>query len=263
MTALIALLLAAAQPPEPPMLHRCIERIADFEGTRGTLTLEKHFQEDGSPFGFAVTFEDGSGAIAAGRAPGTRTSLTLRWPRARGVPARAVAGWPEASIHVYLFDDARAGIRRPGELWRRVLVDRGDDSIVVPPLPEGGQGVALPGLDLYLASELQPFYMTTRLDMSLDSLLAWGSGRERLTVYETVVTPLRPRGRDWERAIRSERVVGVYDIDVAALARLPARVRAAAEAWEAGLTDLAGRCERVPAPEPSEWDIVATDAPRD
>jgi hypothetical protein len=82
--------------------------------------------------------------------------------------------------------------------------------------------------------------------MSLDSFLAWGTGVERLTVYETRVTrrkkvpsssPTSPAGRI--------RVVGSYEVDMAALALAFVQVRGVTEKWEAGLASSWRQCERT------------------
>ena len=260
MTALFALLLAGAQPSGGPVVYQCSERIADFEGTGGALTLTKGFRREGSPSTFEVVLEDGSGRVAAGRASDTHTSLTIRWsadPRVEVSGATTpLYGW----IEIELYGDARSLVTQRDEQWRRVLVDR-NGLLLLHSLPDGGQGIVVPHRGLYLSSELLPLNTNyRRLGMLLGDLLVWGGGRERLTVYETVVTPMRQRRRNWDRAVGLERVVGTYEIDMAALARLAASALTVAEAWEAGLTDVTRRCEQVPAPEPRDEDII-TGAP--
>ena len=260
MSALLALLFATAQPLEPPLLHRCRERMPDFEGMRGGLTFDKSFRVGGAPATFDIILEDESGTVTTGLPPTTRTRLTLHWVTQYrdGVPSPA--GYLGGEIQVELFGDARAQTTPGDARWRRVLMDR-DNLLRRSTLPDGGEQMMVPHLGLYLASELLPLATTPRrLNMSLDSLFAWGSGRERLIAYETVVIPWPRRGRDRERAIWLERVVGAYQIDLAALARLAARARAAGAAWEAGLTDVARRCERIPIEE-DEWGVVGTGSP--
>ena len=259
MTALLALLLVAAQAPDLRMVYRCTEEIADFGGTGDSLTLTKGFRRDGTPIVFEAVLEDGNSAVATGVTPGTQTRLTLSWKVHYPGPPAAPAWW--GWIEIGLLGDARRRVRERGEQWARVLVVR--DELLHPySRPDGGQGLAVSHRGLYLSSELQPLSDRPRsLDMSLEALLVWGSGRERITAYETMVTPARQRGRYRERAIGLERIVGAYEIDMAALGQLSSRVRTAAETWGAGLTDIPGRCEAVPPPEPQEFDIIATDAP--
>lgn len=255
MTPIAAFLLVAAQSATA-MDFRCSERIAEFDGTTAELMLSRRFSGDGSPLGLEVVLEDRGGSVAVAVAPSRRTSLTVRWP---GPPRRGAQrpGWPDGLVQARIVDDPRGRENRPGEIWRRVVVDR-DRSLLVYLLPDGDRGVSLPGLNLYLTSEIEPIHMTSRLDMSLDALLAWGSGRDRLTVYETAITPWPSRGLR-ERAIGSERIVGEYEIDMTMLARLASRARDVAQAWQVSPGDLAQRCERVPRLEEDESGIVATD----
>lgn len=248
MTIMLALLLAAAAqapapPPQPAMLFRCRERIDNFEGTSGALSLDKSFREDGTPLGLNVQLEDRSGSVMPGRGPTEQTGMTLSWPGRHRVAIRPEPfSWSNGGIDVYYSGPTNRYVYRRDERWRRVIVDRAGSMIVHE--SDGARWIFVSGLDLYLMSNLQDLGSPGRLWMSLDGLLAWGSGRERVTVYETVITERRERNQG--PALGQERIVGQYDIDIPALARLAARVRAATEAWEAGLTDLAARCTREP-----------------
>ena len=103
--------------------------------------------------------------------------------------------------------------------------------------------LVLPESELMMTSDLLPLPTTARLDMSIGQLVSWGNGARIVTAYETMVQ------RDTRRNVHPtdepgrRRVVGSYDIDTAALARLAAEIRVVAEGWYATLDDFHNLCE--------------------
>ncbi|HEX8307921.1 MAG TPA: hypothetical protein VF645_05820 [Allosphingosinicella sp.] len=253
--ALLAAAVAAAPLPaavqevrspkpkaQPRALYRCQHRIPNLGGHSGALTFSKTYREDGSVQSLSVQLEDWGGSFIR-RSAGS-ANVTLRWPGDHLVRKGGPFDWAEGSIDVS-FDAGNAGSHRilPKERWRQVVVDRNRSVIVHE--TEGMRTLFLSGLDMRLVSELVPVSSPGRLWMSLDGLLAWGSGLETLTVYETLVSgrrydpdvyPNSPAGR--------MRVVAQYEVDVEALNRKVEQVRSETQSWEAGLVDFRKVCER-------------------
>jgi hypothetical protein len=227
---------------QPRALYRCGHRITNPGGDNGALTLSKTIWEDGSVQSFSVELEDWGGSFIR-RSAGS-ANVTLRWPGDHLVRKGGPFNWAEGSIDVS-FDAGTPSRYRilPKERWRQVVVDRNRSVIVH---ETGGMRALFPsGLDMRLVSELVPLSSPGRLWMSLDGLLAWGTGLETLTVFETLVrarrydpnvNPNSPAGR--------MRVVGEYEVDIAALNRKVEQVRSETRSWEAGLGNFRTVCER-------------------
>jgi hypothetical protein len=265
----IAVILAVLAPPaaagaaadEQPRqdratLYRCTRSIQGFEGEPGFLALEKVFREDGTVYSRSVVLEDYAPSFVPVQAS-ARAFATLRWPGDHRFQREVEPfNWSRGSIQISYLDgtvNRFRPLRR--EVWRQVVLDRNGAALIH---ETGGMRMLfLNGLNMHLMSELAPLSSPGRLHMALDDLIAWGTGAERLTVYETMVQrrryvpnvyPNGPAGR--------MRIVAEYDIDMAVLARRVAQVRAATASWESGLTDIPGSCERTVEELPG--DIVVT-----
>jgi hypothetical protein len=227
-------------------VHRC-HLDARIPDDGASLRAFKSFRDDGSVNSMRVTVEDnGASAVRRGSA-GDQGFVALRWPgEHRAEPKDASFDWDEGSIQItYL--SANSGERHRilrGEEWRQVIVDRNNAALTY--ASEGRRELFLPGTTLHLVSDLEPLSSPGSLNMSLDSLVAWGMGAERITVYEVMVTrrprrsnsyPTSPAGR--------RRVVAAYDVDVAALARTAGLVRETVGRWEANIAETWRTCERT------------------
>jgi hypothetical protein len=238
---------AEASGPEAVPVHRCQFSQRVPEGGQANLEIFKSFGTDGAVNSMQVHWEDNQAGAVRLLNPDDRAFVSLQWPGEHRIGRyEEEFDWSRGSITVTLLvADAAANFRLlPGEEWRQMVVDRNGSVLVHE--RKGMRTLFLSGLDLRLVSDLEPPTSPGRLSMSLDSLLAWGTGVERLTVYETRVTrrkkvpntyPTSPAGRI--------RVVGSYEVDVAALALAFAQVRAATEAWEAGLASSWRQCEQT------------------
>lgn len=248
MTPILAILLTAQA--QPPAIYRCD---GDFYGVDlpgssdgvGLLHLNKSFAADGAPIDLAVsvTADNGIAIAPAGRS----TIVGLDWSDAgEAGPRPAQFDWSRGRIVVSYSSGDSAAALRTGEAWRRVIVER-DDQVLnnsrAGAAAEGDDAFVLP-TDHHLASELLAPDLRPQLRMSAEALLAWGSGRQRLIVYETAITPSGRDGREGYSPFGRERITGRYEIDVPALARLVARVRQMTEEWEATLTDPRRQCRR-------------------
>lgn len=247
--AVFAVPAAAAddQPREDrATLYRCTRSIQAFEGEPGFLALEKVFREDGTVYSRSVVLEDHAPRFVRFAQASARAWATLRWPGDHRFQREVEPfSWSRGSIDISYLDGAAARYRPlPREVWRQVVVDRNGAALIH---ETGGMRMLfLTGLNMHLMSELAPISSPGRLHMALDDLVAWGTGAERVTVYETMVQrrryspnvyPNGPAGR--------MRIVADYDIDVPVLERRVAQVRAATDAWEAGLTNVRETCERT------------------
>jgi hypothetical protein len=243
MTALLALLLAAqahSQAAAPPDIYRCETALYDLPGL---LELHKSFAQDGTPLELDVAFS--ADGIAIPQAPGDSTIASLGWTNVwLAGPTRPVFDWSRGRITVSFTSQGPDETLRPGEEARRILVER--DEALRDQIQSGANGrlVFVSPAEQHLVSERLSGEIPPQLRMSIDSLLAWGSGREQVTVYETAIVTSRPAGQSEPTAMGRERITGIYKIDVPALARLVGQIRAATQAWEAGLTDPRRQCTR-------------------
>jgi hypothetical protein len=238
-------------------LYRCARSIQAFEGEPGFLALEKVFREDGTLYSRSVVLEDSAPRFVRLPQTSASASATLRWPGDHRFQRETEPfSWSRGSIQINYLDgrmDRYRPLRR--EVWRQIVVDRNGAALIH---ETGGiRTLFLSGLNIHLVSELAPLSSSGRLHMALDDLIAWGTGAERVTVYEVMVQrrryvpnvyPNGPAGR--------MRIVAEYDIDAAALAARVAQVQAAASAWEAGLTNVRETCER--SVEELPGDIIVT-----
>lgn len=231
MIGLAALLLAVAQPQAPPEAPRgqhyaCNQVLPNFDGARSSLTVYKSFRAADPSF---MVYVENTSIVRP--EPGYRPDIKLRWGEARPFD------WADGSIEIDSFGQVIDDVVRPDDVARRVVVDRSNRLRPLLNTQHATQEIYLSPFDQSLVSQLfHPTHPPT-LRMSLDTLLAWGSGQSSLTVYETMIS--RPEGRN---PIGRERVMRRYEIDLVALARLMAQVRAATERWEAGLTRDRSSC---------------------
>lgn len=234
---------AAAEPEKAPaILFTCRERIANPGGISGALSLEKRFREDGSVRSFTASLEDWQGSFVRARAG--RAMATLRWPGEHRFAREGVPFDPtDGSVKItFLGDDGGYHRFLKNERWRQVVVDR-NRSVMVHDT-DGMRTLFLNGFEMWLTSELTSL-SSPGLNMSVDGLLAWGTGTDRLTVYETLVQRRRYRKNVYPNSPAGRmRVVAEYEIDVAALRRSVDTVREAARGWEAELGDFRTKCER-------------------
>jgi len=255
MSILLAALLALQTVPAPvpeqlrPVVFRCHTRIPLGSGA---VTVDKTFSEDGSVHGLRIEVEDRAPDFVVPGAPSGSATARLTWPGEHRVRLRPEPfSWTDGSIRIDYNDHAsnryRFGNR---ERWRQFVVDRRRALPVY--AHEGARVLLYQGLGPALMSELIPLTSGVGLRMSLDDLLAWGSGVERLTVYDTIVqhrrfepnvypnTPAGPR-----------RIVGEYGIIVASLRSKADEVQRLVQQWEATLTDVRTTCEREAEEAPS------------
>jgi hypothetical protein len=243
MTVLLALLLAAQPHPQaaaPPDIYRCRASLYELNGA---LELHKSFAADGTALDLDVGFMTDSVAIP--QAPGDSITVSLHWTDVDESAARATAfDWSRGRISVSFNSHSPDETLRPGEGARRILVERDETLRDQIHAGENGRLVFVSPAEQHLVSEWLSGEIPPQLRMSLDSLLAWGSGREQLTVYETAIVTARPAGQSGPSAMGGERITGIYKLNVPALARLAGQIRAATQAWEAGLTDPRRQCTR-------------------
>ena len=245
MMSLAALLLAAAQPQPQPQAPRpghylCQVVLPNFDGASNSLSLMKFFMADGPILSVYV-----EAPSVVRRGPGGMTSVKLRWPETH--PFSWAGGRIEIDGAAFPspYADKSSTRTRPDDVARRFLVDRGNALRPVLNRESGAWEIFATVFDPHLVSEPVNPAASLTLRMPLDSLLAWGAGQSSLTVYETMISAPRLPGRGLFHFGR-ERVTGSYEIDVAALTRLVAQVRAATERWEAGLPADRSGCSLEP-----------------
>jgi hypothetical protein len=198
-----------------------------------------------------VTWEDDAASgLVRSPSPGDRIFVSLRWPREHriGRPADPF-DWSQGSIKIDLLPlDLRSG-----EEWRQVIVDR--DQSVTTINEAGARFASVSPYQMLLMGDLEATISPSLLNMSLNSFLAWGSGVQRLTVYDTRVTRrTRAKNSYPESLAGARRIIGAYDVDMPALARAVALIRATTERWERSLSTSWRNCRRA-----TEGDIVLTD----
>jgi hypothetical protein len=242
-----AFVASAAAASDPVPVFQCVLSAPLPDGGPRLLVL-KSFRENGDVNSMHVSWEDNA-ASGLVRPPnqGDRIFVSLRWPgeHRSGRPDDPF-DWSQGSItmHLLLADAAANFSVRTGEEWRQVLVDRNHS---VSRISEGGEAFADPSvLDMLVMSDLEPTTSPGRMSMSLNSFLAWGSGVQYLTVYETRVKRRTPPKNSYPTSSAgAHRIIGAYDVDMAALAHTVAMIRAATEQWESTLSTSWRNCRRT------------------
>lgn len=234
--ALAAFATGAGDEPrdQPVPVYQCEHSERLPKGGYSDLRVLKSFREDGSVYGMQVEWDDNQGSLVRLTQPGDRAHLSLKWPGDHRISAEGEPfDWSHGSIKVSLIAANGANLRNlKGEKWKRIIVTR-DDSVRIYG-QDGTKQLMLMGFNLHLASDLEHLGSPGWLTMPLGSLLAWGSGVERVTVYETRVTR-RKQGRNAfpDSPIGRSRIVGAYELEPAALERMARLVREATLNWEA------------------------------
>lgn len=242
--ATFAAAASAKQGDGAVTVYQCEHNARLPEDGYADLRVVKSFREDGSVYSMHVDWEDNQGSLVRLSRAGDQAFLSLKWPgehriRRDGEPF----DWSRGSVNVtFLAADSGNFRNLKGEKWKQVIVAR-DDSVLVRE-QDGMKLLSLMGFNLHLVTELEALSSPGRLTMSLDSLLAWGSGVEWLTVYETRVTR-RKKDRNTfpDSPVGRSRIVGSYQLQAAALERAAGLIREATQEWEAS---VAGRWRECP-----------------
>ena len=249
---------AAASDPVP--VFQCVLDAPLPEGGPRLLIL-KSFRENGEVNSMHVSWEDNA-ASGLVRPPnrGDRAFVSLNWPGEHRIAQPDLAfDWSKGSITMnLLLANATENFRLDsGEEWRQVIVDRNQSVATIN--EAGARFLILSAIDMHLMSDLEPTTSPGRLNMSLDSFLAWGSGVRHVTVYETRVKRRSPAKNSYPTSpAGAHRIIGAYDVDIPALARTAALIRETAERWEGSLSTSWRHCKRTI----EGGDIVVTDRRR-
>lgn len=250
---------STATSTEPVPVYQCMFS-ATVPEEHGHLLIGKSFREDGTVNSMYVHWEDNAaGGLTTATGAGDRVFVSLRWPGEHRIRGSEPFQWSEGSITMtLLLADAAANFNlQAGEEWRQVIVDRNETVNIYD--DAGVKALFLPGSDMHLASDLEAPTAPGRLNMSLDSFLAWGSGARRITVYETRVTRRKPTKNSYPTSPAGRyRIVGAYDVNISALTHTVASIREASERWETSLSSSWRQCNRST----EGGDIVVTDAGR-
>jgi hypothetical protein len=238
---------AAAQGDGSIPVYRCHLDARITEVGPGNLRVYKSFREDGAVNEFRVVWESRPGDAVHLPSFEDQAFVTLQWPGEHRLFRDGESwNWAQGSIRINFFaaDAATRGRPRHGEEWRQTVVDRNQSANIYD--QDDTSILMLPILDFVLAGDLEPVVDSARLNMSLDSLLAWGSGGARVTVYDTLVTRRRPMPNIYPTSPSgAHRIVGNYDLDIPTLTRTVALIRATTERWEEGLSASWRQCERT------------------
>ncbi len=242
---------ASAQEPaardDHVTLYACRSYTTNLGGDPGALTLEKAFREDGSVYRLRVSWEDRQGSFLRRHLADDQLSAELHWPGNHPFSTVPVPfDWSQGSIRAHIYGPRAAARYRPHrrEVWSQVFVVRNRSMTV-----HHQEGVPILVSDpsqFLLASGLLPRGSPSDLWISIDALIAWGTGARSVTVYETLVTRRRFRRNSYPNSPDGRRrIVAVFDVDTVALARKVEQIREATGEWEASIADFRNRCERV------------------
>jgi len=242
-----ALIASPATANDPIPVFQCVLSAPLPDGGPRLLVL-KSFRENGRVNSMHVSWEDNAASgLVRPPSPNDRIFVSLRWPGEHriGRPDDPF-DWSEGSITMNLLlanAAANFGLRQ-GEEWRQVMVDR-DQSVTT--ISEEGVRLAIASpIDMLLMSDLEPTTTPGRMSMSLNSFLAWGSGVQHLTVYETRVTRRNPVKNSYPTSpAGAHRIIGAYDVDMPALGRTVALIRTTTERWERSLSTSWRTCRRT------------------
>lgn len=243
--AAFAVEAAAKHGDERVSVYQCDRSVRLPEGGYAELSLTKLFREDGSVYSMNVHWEDDQGSLVRLQRPGDQAFLSLKWPGEHRIDAEHEPfDWSRGSATIlYLAADGAIFRNLKGEEWRRTVVAR-DDSVRT--VDDGGMKLLVLMGYLHLVSDLEPTSSRGRLTMPIDLLLAWGSGVERLTVYETRVTRRKARPNTYPTSPAGRhRVVGSYEVDIAASSVPPGwsarRLKSGRPTWRQAGGNASGR----------------------
>lgn len=271
------LMLAAApagaqtQPPGtgtewPRTMYAC-RHYGPLEGIGGTLEFDILFTAEGAVF--SETAKWSASFYPPGRSPFAPTVadtivrvqrdpndgwITIGWPGDNAWDKSPASADPadKAVIRISSFALFRQAFRKK-ERWRQAIIARGSEVLVA---RDGEDHILLLSpLEPALVSDFGP--VSDMLTMPIANLLAWGSGRDTLTVYDVFVQPRKYVANAFPNGPAGKmRIVGEYRVDIAALADAWARARAQHAAWRAGLTDAKAMCAPTQVDDPSATIIV-------
>ena len=254
----LALLLAAASEQAakkpPQMIYNCGGHFDSLDGGRIRINSYKTFDTAGGVSSMSVNAEfEGADFVRRGD-PRDQAYVSVAWPGNQfWGPDPKRFDWARGAIKINYFPAAQNAFQRnKNEWWNQTVVDRAGSAMVYTD-KKGTRYLIGSGLDLFLTND--PARSMTGLIMSVDNLIAWGTGVDAVTVYNLAVAHRKsPDKRDLP--IGAKRIVASYGIDTRALAAAVAKVRAAVTAWEATIADYKTACKLEVAP--SDDDIVIT-----
>jgi hypothetical protein len=237
---LAATMPAAAQTaPAPEYVYSCSLYNGQVASLGGMLTGSKTFNEDGSVAAMQVSWYDQEAHAVRKTNAQDRASVVLEWPApSAGQERPGPFDWSKTLLKLNFWPVADR-TRRKDETASQLVLDRNHSVSVIDNPQDGDRLLRLDFYSLYLMG-ITDGLASSGLTARLDGLLAWASGANILTAYDTRILK-RPRNgiRVWPR-----RLAGVFDLDLADLARAAHAVRAATEAWEATLKDFRKDCAR-------------------
>ncbi len=257
--AALGLLVQSAGPQGPQrgrelVTYYCSGSVQPSGPRSQPVSVTKVFLEDGSVYHQSVELYEEPGYVRA-QAPSDRVAVTLKWPGELHFPlGEQPFSWEDGSIRISPYP--QAGFRpERGEVWQRTVIDRNGSVRVY----------EHEGVRLLLATRMEPMLASSPdppnggwVTMSVNNLLAWGHGVDRLTGYSLLVQRRRYRANSYPNdGIGRQRIVAQYEIETAGLARRVAEIREAVTAWERQLGDFHACRRQVEHPDEQ---IIVTDA---
>jgi hypothetical protein len=252
--AAAAALPAAAQPSgsaAPVYEYWCHARLTGVAAPQDSVEIGKVFSDDETPPRLTVDWSDHQGSLVI-RATTTGSAFaSLKWPGDYYLLNQRAEfktlEWDKGSFAVHFVGGEPADLHNrkaaKREEWRQTIISR-DDALTIHER-DGVRTLWLNGFNLYLMGDLEKPVGAAQLNMSVESLLAWGSGRDRLTVREVGVTRRKKRRNSYPTSPAGQRrIIRTYQIDVPELRHTVEAVRAATQKWEAGLGDYRSGCRR-------------------
>jgi hypothetical protein len=250
--AALSLLLssATAQPGDGPLpIHLCELNSQNIpENNQGLLHASKAFDLQGRALGgMQVRWESYNPSFVRAHENGGSATARVEWPGSNRfrMPSPPF-DWENSEIRIDYRSPSTQNRYQPldGEEWRQFIVDR-NQSILIHN-QERMSTLLLSGLNLHLVSELEPLSGSAALIGSPESLIAWGKGARRVTVYEVMATRRRPRRNSYPiDPVQRRRIIAAYDLDGTQLEQSLGQVREAVERWEQEIASTWSQCERV------------------
>lgn len=225
-------------------IYRCSLEARLPEGGYSPFLIQKIFREDGTVYRMTVQWEDNQGGgLIRPRRTGETATVQLGW--SGGIPLFSSTDgepfvWSKGTVRIYSHG---AGWPRPfrNEQWSQSVLDRDGSARILE--VEGIETLIV--TEKQLLGDLLSASSLEILNMPLDKLLAWGAGVERITVIKSLATRRNAQAEDFRRQpVARRRVVGRYELDLAALRKVATDVREATERWEAEISDDWRQCER-------------------
>ncbi len=238
------------KPDWPKTMYECSHR-GPLQTFGGTLEFNIIFTEGGAVHEerarWGITISRQWPQQPAGKllhiGPNAESRITIAWSN----PTLWLKPGKDPAAYAQLTISSPSGYRekmRKQERWFQSIVMRDEATLIA---EKGG--------DRFLAKHLLPPALKgdflsggslRQLTMPVESLVAWGSGVDALTVYDVAIEPRKYRRNTYPNdPIGRMRIIDEYKIDTTLLGQVSEAVRSSHTSWRKSIDDPKTRCKKT------------------